>query len=136
MREYSTANEQWLDADTWPSLQSARWGHGCAVVGSTAVIAGGEGSGYQVLASTEVYNLETKTRLHYGGDLTKARYIHLVAVGSGSQVRILAFGKDLVEEWQEESKTWEEKGRLEKSRRSYNMGAVAVPEGLVCKKEN
>ena len=96
------------------------------------MIAGGKGSGY--LASTELYNLKTKTRLENGGDLTKARYIRLVAVGPASQLRILAFGSDLVEEWQEESKTWKEAGRLEKSRQSYVMGAVAVSE--VCEKEN
>ena len=127
----------WLDADTWPSLQSARSEHGCAVVGSTAVIAGGYNRIRGYLASTELYNLKTNERIP-GGPLQMARGVHLVTVGSGSQLRILAFGQDLVEEWQEESKTWEEKGRLEKSlrkRRSTYMGAVAVPEGLVCKKE-
>ena len=133
VREYSTESWQWLPAPTWPSLQSARRDHGCAVLGSTAVIAGGRDGEY--LASTELYDLDRKTR-NPGGTLQLARYLHLVTVGPSSHLRILAFGDDLVEEWQEESGTWKEAGRLEESRKSYTNGAVAVPKGLVCKKEN
>ena len=100
------------------------------------MIAGGSGGGY--LASTEVFNLESKTRIP-GGVLQSAREVHLVTVGSGSQLRILAFGGVTVEEWMEESQetdTWREAGRLQENRYSRLMGAVAVPEGLVCKKEN
>ena len=97
------------------------------------MVAGGIGGRY--LASTEVFNLESKTMLA-GGALQSARYVTLVSVETGSQLRILAFGNDLVEEWMEETDTWREAGSLEKSRESYSMGAVAVPEGLVCKKEN
>ena len=131
MREYSRATQQWLPASTWPSLQTARRYHGCAVVGSTAVVAGGDGGE----ASTELFNLDTKTRIP-GGALQSARTVDLVTVGSGSQLRLLAFGNNLVEEWQEETSTWREAGRLEESRNSLYMGAVAVTEGLVCKKEN
>ena len=95
------------------------------------MVAGGWG-----LASTEVFNLESKTRIT-GGALQSARPVHLIAVGPGSQLRILAFGKDLVEEWQEETQTWKEAGRLEENRDSRaGAGAVVVPDGLVCKKEN
>ena len=98
------------------------------------MIAGGAGGEY--LASTEVYNLESKTRIP-GGVLQSARGVHLVTVGSGSQLRILAFGSPgLVEEWMEETDSWREAGRLQKYRVSQFMGAVAVPEGLVCKNEN
>ena len=86
-------------------------------------------------ASTELFNLETKTIIP-GGSLQSARAAHLVTVGSGSQLRILAFGNNIVEEWMEETDTWREAGRLEKSRDSSATGAVAVPEGLVCKNEN
>ena len=99
------------------------------------MIAGGQGAG-GFLASTEVFNLESKTRIP-GGSLQTARAVHLVTVGSGSQLRILAFGDGyLVEEWMEETDTWREEGRLQENRGSRYMGAVAVPEGLVCKKEN
>jgi len=134
VREYSTLTQEWLAASTWPSLQSARYYHGCAVVGSTAVIAGGD-SKDDWLASTELFNLESKTRIP-GGVLQSARAVHLVTVGSGSQLRILAFGYSRVEEWMEETDTWREAGRLQEYRYSEYMGAVAVPEGLVCKKEN
>ena len=87
------------------------------------------------LTSTELFNLESKTRL-LGGVLQSARGVTLVSVETGSQLRILAFGNDLVEEWMEETDTWREAGRLQESRNSPDMGAVAVPEGLVCKKEN
>ena len=120
-----------MAASTWPSLQTARYNHGCAVLGSTAVVAGGAEGG----ASTELFNLETKARIP-GGALQSARRVNLVLVGSGSQLRLLAFGERLVEEWQEETSTWREAGRLEESRDSRYMGAVAVTEGLVCKKEN
>ena len=80
--------QEWLAASTWPSLQSARYYHGCAVVGSTAVIAGGDNSD-DYLASTELFNLESKTRIP-GGVLQSARTVHLVTVGPGSQLRILA----------------------------------------------
>ena len=96
------------------------------------MIAGGWGGGS--LASTEVFNLESKTRIP-GGALQLARWVHLVTVGSGSQLRILAFGYSLVEEWMEETDTWREAGRLQENRGSRYMGSVAVPEGLVCKKE-
>ena len=98
------------------------------------MIAGGSGGG-EWLASTEVFNLESKTRIP-GGALQRAREVHLVSVGSGSQLRILAFGYVTVEEWMEETDTWREAGRLQENRESFEMGAVAVPEGLVCKKEN
>ena len=99
------------------------------------MIAGGA-VGYGFLASTELFNLESKTIIP-GGSLQSARPIHLVTVGSGSQLRILAFGEGyLVEEWMEETDTWREAGRLQENRVSFWMGAVAVPEGLVCKKEN
>ena len=59
-----------------------------------------------------------------------------MTVGSGSQLRILAFGGSQVEEWQQETGTWREEGRLAESRNSGDMGAVAVPEGLVCNNKN
>ena len=130
-----------LTAAVVPSLQTARYGHGCAVVGNTAVIAGGRGRGDgwmngDLLASTELFNLESKTKIP-GGSLQSARAVHLVTVGSGSQLRILAFGDgDLVEEWMEETDTWREEGRLQENRYSQGLGAVAVPEGLVCKNES
>ena len=133
MREYSTETQEWLAASTWPQLQTARYDHGCAVVGSTAVVAGGWAGGN--LASTELFNLESKTIIP-GGALQSARAVYLVSVGSGSQLRILAFGYDLVEEWMEETDTLREAGRLKESRYVFLMGAVAVPEGLVCKNEN
>ena len=99
------------------------------------MVAGGYNGG-DWLASTEVFNLETKTRIT-GGSLESPKNADLVTVGPASQLRILAFGGNLVEEWMEETDTWREAGRLQENRNSYRMGAVAVPEGLlVCKKEN
>ena len=92
------------------------------------MIAGGY-NGY--LTSTEVFNLESKTIIS-GGDLQSAREVTLVTVGSGSQLRTLAFGMALVEEWMEDMSAWREAGRLQKRRGSGSMGAVAVPEVLVC----
>ena len=97
------------------------------------MIAGGWGG--VDLASTELWDLVTKARIP-GGDLQSARTVHLVTVGSGSQLRLLAFGDDLVEEWQQETGTWREEGRLADSRESWNMGAGAVPESWDCKAEN
>ena len=99
------------------------------------MISGGWG-GVAWLASTELWDLVTKARIP-GGDLQWARGVQLVTLGRGSQLRILAFGdNDLVEEWQQGTGTWREEGRLAENRESFYMGAVAVPEGLVCKAEN
>ena len=93
------------------------------------VVAGGHG-----VITTEIINLETKAMIP-GGPLW-SQATHLVTVGSGYQLRIQAFGGALVQEWDEETLAWREAGRLEESRTSQNMGVVAVPEGLVCKKQN
>ena len=96
-------------------------------------MAGGHGRGF--LASTELWDLVSKARIP-GGDLQSPRWVSLVTLGSGSQLRLLAFGNALVEEWQQGTGTWKEEGRLAENRDSSQMGAVAVPEDLVCNNKN
>ena len=98
-----------------------------------AVIAGGRGRGGPggSLSSTELINLETKV-LTRGGDLKSARYATIVRAVRGGKTSLYVIGRDLVEEWREETGDWLEVGRLQENRDSYRMGAVAVPAGLLC----
>ena len=130
VREYSTVTGQWLAASTWPRLQTARYDHGCARLGRMAVITGGN-SGGGLLSSTELINLETKVRTR-GGDLKSARWATIVRAVRGGKTSLYVIGDDLVEEWRVETGDWLEVGRLQETRVSYRMGAVAVPAGLLC----
>ena len=130
VREYSTETSQWLPASTWPGLQTARYHHGCGRLGKMAVIAGGWGGGGR-LSSTELIDLQTKVRTR-GGDLKSARTATIVRAVRGGKTSLYVIGGDLVEEWRQGTGEWLEEGRLQESRQSYRMGAVAVPAGLLC----
>ena len=124
--EYSTLNQQWLPTSTWPSLQTARYAHGCARLGEMAVIAGGWAGD-----STELIDLKTKVRTT-GGVLKSARFATIVSAVRRGKTSLYIIGGDLVEEWREETGDWLEVGRLQENRNSTKMGAVALPAGLLC----
>ena len=135
-----TDNSGWRPADTWPNLLSRRYmGHGCAVIGSTLVVAGG-GSG-DARKTTEIIDLEAKT-VRRGQDMLGIReWFQLFTVASpGSKPSLLAVGgwissvRDTlktVEEWDPETETWREaNGELMQARSDY--GAVVVDNAVVC----
>ena len=133
-----TDNRGWRPADTWPNLLSRRYmGHGCAVIGSTLVVAGG-GSG-DARKTTEIIDLETKA-IRHGQDMLGIRewFQLFTVVSPGSKPTLLALGGwsgssmlRTVEEWDPESETWREaEGELVQARSDY--GAVVVEKSLVC----
>ena len=114
-------------------------GHGCAVIGTTLVVAGG-GSG-DARKTTEIIDLEAKT-IRRGEDMLGIReWFQLFTVASpGSKPSLLAVGgwnsgvRDTlktVEEWDPETETWREaNGELMQARSDY--GAVVVDNAVVC----
>ena len=128
----------WQPEDTWPNLLSRRFsGFGCAVVGSTLVVAGG-GSGDD-RKTTEIIDLETKA-IRHGQDMLGIRewFQLFTVVSPGSKPTLLALGGwsgssmlRTVEEWDPESETWREaEGELVQARSDY--GAVVLDKSLVC----
>ena len=109
--------------------------HGCAVLNSQLIVAGGQNSDGWPLFTTDSLDLGTPgARWQLGGRLKMAKYFHaMVTMGPAGQEKVYALGGgndgmlDNVEVWDEESRTWrEEQERLPKGR-GY-MGAVAVTE--------
>ena len=116
--------------------------HGCAVLNSQLIVAGGQDSNGWPLDNTATLDLGSRgARWQLGGRLKMAKYFHaMVTMGPAGQEKLYALGGgndgmlDNVEVWDEESRTWrEEQERLPKGK-GY-MGAVAVTEEAVCQKK-
>ena len=94
-------------------------------------MAGGYNGG--VLRSTETLDLDTR-EITAGGDLATPRYwFHLATIRRGGEEKVLALGGvslNTVEQWVEESGTWEKAADLEEEKGFF--GAVTLPEELLC----
>ena len=142
VRELDSSTWEWQEEGKWPQMGAqGRALHGCAVLNSQLIVAGGQDSNGWPLATTATLDLGTRgARWQEGGRLKMAKYFHaMVTMGPAGQEKLYALGGgndgmlDNVEVWDEESRTWrEEQERLPKGK-GY-MGAVAVTEEAVCKK--
>ena len=120
----------------WPRLKHYRSYPGCAKIGNKVIFAGGANSG-EILRSTEVLDITTRTT-YIGGDMASPRYsLNLATLSSSGQNKLLAvagYSKkesfSTVEEWVEESSTWKEAGSLTKTRSHF--GVVALPKEFIC----
>jgi len=130
-----TSNDGWNP--TWPQLQVSRSEQpGCALLGTNLfIVAGGyDYDGNNVLKSTEIINLVTKT-IEFGGEMEKPRYhFHLISI-SGSIHALGGWNSNNgyladVEEFVEETGTWKPATSLPGVR--YVYGGLAVNLDLVC----
>ena len=140
--EFDTVMGRWEDKSKWPQLGGkGRWGHGCSVLGSQLIVAGGWDSDETDLATTASLELGSGAKVAWleGGRMNTPRYgLALVTVGAAGRERLYALGGsdgdrwlDTVERWQEGGRRWQEEEETLPGRRAY-MGAVAVTED-VCK---
>jgi len=97
------------DFEKWDSLYTDRWGHACARVGSTVVIAGGVSPFFTIYDSTTLLDLTTREQRD-GGAMSSPRTWFGMALVDG---RVLAFGGtggidplDSVDEWEPETDGW------------------------------
>merc|ERR1712012_1313230 len=131
--EYDLFSGSWIQ---WPELPYGRYGHKCARLGDTVVIAGGADERGDYVPSTMVVDLVTK-QVTTGGDVSTPRFEHGVArLGE----EILAFGGfdasydclTEVDVWNPETQTWKPAGyELENGRAEF--ATVVVPEdSAVC----
>ena len=136
VREYSTTDQDWKSETLWPSTAIKRWSPGCGATLYHLVIAGGVSGWDEVLASVEVFVIESKALLR-GGNMKHARaFFNIMPVGT-SQLRLLAIGgRDGLstlkssEWWEEEDNVWGEGFSLSMGRSSY--GVVLAPAYLAC----
>ena len=142
VREYTVTNHnaEPKPIDSWPSLLTRRRSPGCGATLHHLVVAGGVSGWDEVLASVEIFDIDTKA-LRKGGSLRQPRaYFQIIPIGS-TQVRLLAVGGlgqsstlATSEWWEEEEDSWEEGPALSANR--SNFGALMAPPHLVCTKEN
>ena len=138
VREYSVTNGKAEPEPTelWPDLLKARNGPGCAATAQHLIVAGGVSDSDEILASVEVFDIESKA-LRRGGKLRQARsYFQIIPVGS-TNPRLLAIGGqsgnsflDSTEWWEEEEDSWEAGPTLSTGR--SNFAALMAPDHLVC----
>jgi hypothetical protein len=141
VREYDTIRKRWEEEAKWPQLGGkGRYWHGCSLLGSRLIVAGGEDSDFTDLSSSASLELGSGVREAWleGGSMKTPRYgLALVTVGQAGGERLYALGGremwgvgrslDTVERWEEGGRGWqEEEERLPEGRRY--MGAVAVTE--------
>ena len=136
VREYSTTEGQWKKASEWPSTSTKRWSPGCGATGYHLVVAGGVSGWDDVLATVEVFVIESKALLR-GGNMKHARaFFNIMPVGT-SQLRLLAIGGrdgnsslESSEWWEEEDNKWGEGFSLGEERSSF--GVLLAPAYLAC----
>ena len=138
VREYSVTSGS-IDPKpehSWPSLSMKRRGPGCGATSYHLVVAGGVSEWGEVLASVEVFHIESKA-LKSGGFFRQARaFFKIIPVGT-THPRLLAVGGhngtsavDTSEWWEEEEDSWEEGPGLTRGR--SNFAALMAPPDLVC----
>ena len=118
------------------NTQDSRSGPGCAKLGNKVILAGGS-NGEEVLQSTLVLDITTRT-ISTGGDMATPRYaFNLATISRGGGDTTFAIGGesgteqlDTVEEWEEESSTWKAAGNLDTARSHF--GVVTVPKDIIC----
>ena len=125
--------EGWRDERRWPKLETRRKKPGCAKIGQKVIIAGGYYPGD--LRSTEVLDLDSHV-LSAGEDMGSPRsWFHLATIRRGGVEKVFAVAGssylNTVEVWLDENATWEKADSFLAKRRE-EIGAVAVPEELIC----
>ena len=147
VREYSIVRGEWEQEGKWPQLGGkGRYYHGCSLLGSQLIVAGGWDSDNTYLfnpvllstASLELGSGGGGAWLEGGRMNTPRTGLALVTVGAAGRERLYALGGadyskilDTVERWEEGGRRWEEEeGRRPEGREG--MGAVAVMEEMVC----
>jgi len=121
------------DFEKWDSLYTDRWGHACARIGSTVVIAGGVSPFFTIYDSTTLLDLTTREQRD-GGTMSSPRTWFGMALVDG---RVLAFGGtggldplDSVEEWEPKSDEWivEEKQRMPTAMHGFDTIPVKIKD--------
>ena len=136
VQEYATKEKHWRQRERWPSMRTPRTSPACGATTYLLIVAGGVSGLYEVLASVEVYNIETRAR-RMGGNLREPRALFsLVPVGA-SLPRLLAIGGHngtsvlATSEWyDQENNEWSEGPTMVTGRK--NFGAAIVPVNLAC----
>merc|ERR1712004_423124 len=97
------------DFEKWDSLYTERWGHACARIGDTVVVAGGVSPFFTIMDSTTLLDLSTREQRD-GGAMSSPRTWFGMARVNG---KVLAFGGtagvdplDSIEEWDSGSESW------------------------------
>ena len=136
VQEYSTNGQYWKSKDKWPSMSTQRRSPACGATTELLLVAGGVSGWDEVLASVEVYHIETRA-LRRGGAMREPRALFsLVPVGS-THPRLLALGGHngysvlSTSEWyDQEENGWSEGPTLETGRKSF--GVLMVSTDLAC----
>ena len=141
VREYVTFTGEWEEESKWPQLGGkGRVRHGCSVLGSQLIVAGGADSDDTLLLSTASLELGSGPGAAWleGGRMKTPRWRHaMVTVGAAGRERIYVLSGsagrrsylDTVERREEGGRRWEEEEERLPEGRGF-MGAVAVTEDV------
>ena len=107
VEEYDTTTGEWT---SWPELTVGRNGHSCSVIGDTVVIAGGADDNDNVLESTTLLDISSRTQ-RPGGNMASARVGLKTVNHEGKLLAIGGITQDLtvlktVEEWDPTEEVW------------------------------
>ena len=134
--EFDTVSSSWSQ---WPSLVRARWGHSCAIVDTTLVVAGGWDEDNTILDSTTLISL-TERKEREGGTMASARAAFSINLFQG---RLFALGGlnsaadessealDSVEVWNPEEEMWSSFQDLGSPRGGFSAASL-VDLSLFC----
>ena len=138
VQEFSTYSWNWKSKDRWPSMSTQRRSPACGATTYHLLVAGGVSDWDEVLASVEIYHIETRTQLSRGGAMMREprALFRLVPVGT-THPRLLAVGGHSgssvlrsSEWWDEENNEWSEGPTLETGRKSF--AALLAPAWVAC----
>ena len=137
VQEYATDEQHWKSKDRWPSMSTQRRNPACGATTYLLLVAGGVSGWNEVLASVEIFYIETRALRRRGEAMREPRTLFsLVPVGS-THLRLLAVGGqnasrvlDSSEWYDQEENKWYEGPTLETGRKSF--GALIAPVELAC----
>ena len=139
--EYDTVRGRWEEEGKWPQLGAkGRRYHGCSLLGSQLIVAGGVDRDHNVLSTTVSLDLASGPGNAWleGGRMKTPRWRHaMVTVGAAGRERIYVLSGsagrrsylDTVERREEGGRRWEEEEERLPEGRGF-MGAVAVTEDV------
>ena len=136
VQEFATDDQHWEEKERWPSMSTQRRNPGCGASKNLLIVAGGVSGWDEVLASVEVFNIDTRA-LRRGAAMNQPRALfRLVSVGS-TYPRLLAVGghngTSILEssEWYEqEENEWNQGPFLQNGRESFS--ALIISPDLAC----
>ena len=143
VREYSVANgkAEPKPINSWPNLETKRYGPGCGATSYHLVVAGGVSDSDEVLTSVEVFHVATKTRRKRGNMRQARAFFQIIPIVSTHPRLLLVGGEgafssmNTSEWWEEEENSWEEpelrEGPALSTGRSSFAALMALPH-LVC----